>query len=127
MADVTLDDGTQGALDGMEAAMNESAGTALYAIGTPILIAALAAGSMLLLFQAVNTMMETSDGRWATVAAWFVGGTAALLILGVIAGRWDDPQLGQPLYGYQQTFKWVAAGAGAALGVWITLTFVRRN
>lgn len=125
VANVILDD--QGALDGINDAMNEGAGTVLYAIGTPILIAALAAGFILMFLQAVHTMMESRDGRWATVAAWFVAAGAAFLTVGVIAGRWDDPQLGEPLYGYQQKLKWVAAAAGAAAGFWITLTFLRSN
>ena len=98
--------------------------SALYAIGAPVLIAALAAVSLVLLAQGV-TAIAGGRGRGFTreVVAWLVGALLATLAAAVLAKRWDDPGMGQTLHSLQQTMRIIALVGGYIIGGWIVWAF----
>ena len=73
-------------LDGM----NDGAATALYAIGTPVLLA---------LFP-------------REVVVWLVGARLATLAAAVVGKRWDDPGIEEMLYALQQKMQIIALVGG---------------
>ena len=100
--------------------MNGGAASALYAIGTPVLIAALAAVSLVLLAKGVAAIAG-GRGRGLTreVVAWLGGALLATLAAVVVAKRWDDPGMGQTVYSLQQTMRTIALVGGYIIGGWI--------